>query len=411
MVATFLLAKQVLSILAFALVANAIAVPKVLEARNEAGFVALDFDVVKASPEGKEAAAFFSGRRLFKKSNVPVGLLNQGDTYAALVKVGSNKQEVLVSLDTGSSDFWVVDADAVCQAEVECKNDGVFNTSDSSTWQDLSSEFYIEYGDGTTSQGTWGKDSVELGGVTINGQQFGDVTNTSSVQGVLGIGYRAFEVNGADYDNVPLSLKNQGAIATNAYSLYLNEPGAKTGSIIFGGVDHEKYYGELSLEPITHPGVVPTIALSDITYDGTTAVSNNDQSVLLDSGTTVTYLTPSVASQIAAQAGAYWVDSADGGYYAIPCHADLTGNVTYAFAHGAEITVPLSEFVYANDVSANDGTNNCGWGIQPQLSEPQTVGILGANFLRHAYLVYNLDLNTISLAPVRYTTASNITSV
>ena len=37
--------------------------------------------------------------------------------------------------------------------------------------------------------------------------------------------------------------------------------------------------------------------------------------------------------------------------------------------------------------------------------------ILGDNFLRSAYIVYDLDDNEISLAQVKYTTASNIAAL
>ena len=70
----------------------------------------------------------------------------------------------------------------------------------------MNSPFSIEYGDGTTSQGTWYKDTIGFGGISITKQQFADVTSTSVDQGILGIGYKTHEAEG-NYDNVPVTLK------------------------------------------------------------------------------------------------------------------------------------------------------------------------------------------------------------
>ena len=99
----------------------------------------------------------------------------------------------------------------------------------------MGTPFYIGYGDGSSSQGTLYKDTVGFGGASITKQVFADITKTSIPQGILGIGYKTNEAAG-DYDNVPVTLKNQGVIAKNAYSLYLNSPNAATGQIILVGL-------------------------------------------------------------------------------------------------------------------------------------------------------------------------------
>jgi hypothetical protein len=98
-------------------------------------------------------------------------------------------------------------------------------------------------------------DTFRFGGQTIKNQQFGIGYVSSSPEGILGIGYTLNEVAvaraGLDpYPNLPQKLVNDGTISTNAYSLWLNDLDSSTGSILFGGVDTDKFHGELKTLPI-----------------------------------------------------------------------------------------------------------------------------------------------------------------
>ncbi|KAG5421404.1 SAP8 [Candida metapsilosis] len=401
MVAIITLTRQVLLTIALALLAQGAAVPEAAKRDDSTpGFIALDFDVIK-KPLNLTKALLHE-----KRDSISLSLINEGPSYAAKVSVGSNKQEQTVVIDTGSSDFWVVDSNAECAPKVDCKSSGTFDPSSSSSYKNLGDDFFIGYGDGSTSQGTWGKDTVVINGVSITGQQLADVTQTSVNQGILGIGYTSNEAikdeygqqTIQNYDNVPVTLKKQGKIKTNAYSLYLNSPTAETGTIIFGGVDNAKYSGSLISEQVTSSNQL-TISLSSIDVEGQSFSFGQD--ALLDSGTTLTYLPSSIAAQIASKVGAYLVQvSRDESLYFIDCNTDTSGSTTFNFGNGAKITVPNSEYVYSND----DGT--CLWGVQESRDS-----ILGDNFLRHAYLLYNLDANTVSIAQVKYTSDSNISAV
>ncbi|KAI5955868.1 SAP8 [Candida jiufengensis] len=401
--------KGVLATIALALFAQGAVIPNELETRDDSpGFVSLDFDVIQRPLNISETAKFIAqlNRQDKRSSPIPLSLINEGSSYAAKITVGSNSQPQTVIIDTGSSDLWVVDSSAKCAANVNCKSSGTFNPSTSSTWQNINAQFAIGYGDGSSSTGKWGKDTVAFGGVSITGQQLGDVTQTSVNQGILGIGYKGNEAitdaNGyqdiSNYNNVPITLKNQGKIRTNAYSLYLNSPSASSGQIIFGGVDNAKYSGSLITEQVTQPGTALFVNLNTLVYNGQTKQISGD--VLLDSGTTLTYLSQDVAANIANQAGAYWQTFSDGsGVYLISCSASTSGSAVFNFDNGAKITVPLSEFIFQSG-------SQCVFGVQPS-----NTNILGDNFLRHAYLLYNLDANTVSIAQVKYTTASSIAAV
>ncbi|CAK9439936.1 uncharacterized protein LODBEIA_P40360 [Lodderomyces beijingensis] len=402
MVSVFSLSKNALTALAFAVLAQGIAIPEGLDIaqgldRRSPGFVSLDFNVVRKPLKVNSTVAHSKDG---KRQYVPLSLIDEGGSYASQISVGSNKQPQTVVIDTGSSDLWVVDINAECHNNVTCKSHGTFDPKESLTWHSLGTQFSIEYGDQSTSEGTWGKDTVGFGGISITGQQFADVNSTSVAQGILGIGLDTLQASTTSYPNVPVTLKNQGIISKNAYSLYLNEPGSSTGTIIFGGVDHAKYYGNLIYEEVTLLTRL-TIALMRIIYDGTT-YDNSAGNVLLDSGTTLSYLSPDLVNQIANRAGAYWVQPLHGGgHYQIDCDANLPGDFVFNFALGAKISVPSSELIYKND----DG--KCLFGLQPESGGE----VLGDNFLRHAYLLYDLDDLTVGIAQVKYTSESNISAV
>jgi hypothetical protein len=85
--------------------------------------------------------------------------------------------------------------------------------------------------------------------------QFGIIYNTTLQEGVSGVGYPGIEgqvgnLGDQPYPNLPSLLVSQGYIESRAYSVYLNdEHNAAGGTLLFGGVDTEKYYGDLVAVP------------------------------------------------------------------------------------------------------------------------------------------------------------------
>ncbi|CAI5756317.1 unnamed protein product [Candida verbasci] len=346
--------QNIFSSIAFAVLAQSAVIPNdtsLLNQTNSTGFVTLDFDVVR-KPLNSTAIA----QHPIKRRSIPLQLSNDGTQYLAKLTVGSNKQSNTVIVDTGSSDLWFIDSNAKCEGEDNnCKASG--------------------------SSGTWGKDTVGIGSVSIK-QQFGEVSDTSVEERILGIGFTASEFSDTKYPNVPVTLKTY-----------------KTGTIIFGGLDTAKYSGKLIAETITRNTDL-TIELNSLNYNGQTVSINQD--ALPDSGTTLTYLPANVVKSLAKKAGATSETDSDGNVtWHVPCKSSTSGNAVFSFPNGAQITVPLSEFV----IDEGDGT--CNWGIQ----QADDIILLGDNFLRHAYTVFNIDAKTISIAQVKYSTTSNIVSI
>ena len=127
---------------------------------------------------------------------INVKLDNEETLYFMNVSIGTPAQDLRLHIDTGSSDLWVNTATSeLCTASGDvCSASGTYAANSSSTYQYLNGEFNITYVDNTGSSGDYVSDVVKLGGVTLQNQQFGIGYESSSQEGVLGIGYPTNEV-------------------------------------------------------------------------------------------------------------------------------------------------------------------------------------------------------------------------
>ncbi|KAI5863095.1 acid protease [Durotheca rogersii] len=326
-------------------------------------------------------------------------------------------------LDTGSSDLWVnTDGSRLCaQTSRPCAYGGTYNANESSTYGYVGSWFNISYVDGSGASGDYVTDTITIGSSTLTDFQFGVGYRSTSEQGILGIGYAANEVQVGrarldPYENLPLKMVSSGQIPRNVYSLWLNDLDSSTGSILFGGVDSAHYTGALLTLPVQANGGIFAeflITLTSLVLGNITITDNRALAVLLDTGSSLTYLPDDVVERIYQEVGAQYDSSAGAAY--VPCALeDRTDTLDFDFG-GPRIAVEMNELVldlitasgrrptFANGVSA------CLFGIAPAGTG---TNVLGDTFLRSAYAVYDLDRNEISIAQTRFnTTESNIQEV
>ena len=127
--------------------------------------------------------------------------------------------------------------------------------------------------------------------------------------------------------------------------------------------------------------------------------------VLLDSGTTISYFTRSIARNILYAIGAQVkFDSAGNKVYVADCKT--SGTVDFQFGNNLKISVPVSEFLFQTYYTSGKPFPKC----EVRIRESED-NILGDNFLRSVYIVYDLDDKKISMAPVKYTSESNIVAI
>lgn len=107
--------------------------------------------------------------------------------------------------------------------------------------------------------------------------------------------------------------------------------------------------------------------------------SNFERSVLIDSGSTYTYLDADIVATIANALGAFQDEQ---GVYRVPCdRRDLDGSVNFGFNFfNIIIRVNYADFIV-------DFDSYCALGVQPTDSKNPT-WILGTSFIRAAYRKY-----------------------
>ncbi|RJE18235.1 protease [Aspergillus sclerotialis] len=366
------------------------------------------------------------GRDRLRRRNgqtVGQGLDNEKSLYFCNITIGTPGQHLRLVLDTGSSDLWCNAADStLCSSPGDhCGVSGSYDAKSSSTYTHISTDFNISYADGTGAAGEYVSDTLHIGDVSIKDFQFGLGQTSDSPEGVLGIGYTSNEVqvvinNKDTYPNLPQAMVKDGLINSNAYSLWLNDLDANTGSILFGGVDTEKYHGKLETLPVQKVNGEYSqliIALTGVTFSSASSrhrysTSALPTAVLLDSGSTLTYLPNSLVEDIYKDLPIVY-DSLSGAGY-VPCNLINDNiNITYTFS-SPEITVNIKELIInAGDLYFRDGTRACVFGIAPA---GRSTAVLGDTFLRSAYVVYDLANNEISLANTNFdSTSSNILEI
>lgn len=345
--------------------------------------------------------------RLLRKRDgtVTASLTNEETLYFMTVSIGTPSQELKLHIDTGSSDLWVNSGESsLCRSAGDaCGGAGTYSANSSSTYQYVNSDFNITYVDGTGAEGDYAADKVSFAGISLQPQIFGIGYDSTSQEGVLGIGYpineAAVKAGFESYPNVPENMVNSGIIKTNAYSLWLDDIDASTGQIVFGGVNTAKFSGELATLPIIPQGDVYAefvIALTAIGMDGNAGSLASDQNIgaLLDSGSSLMYLPQDVANKIYNELGATY--QSDSGFAVVDCGlANQDKTVDFTFS-SPTISVPMSELVIPNG-------NECILGI----GISSGTAILGDTFIRSAYIVYDLSNNEISIAQTDFTSTSD----
>jgi hypothetical protein len=105
------------------------------------------------------------------------------------------------------------------------------DSSKSSTFVDVErGGFNISYVDGSGSSGDYFQDTLVISGATLKNFEMGLGLSTTIPYGLVGIAYADSEANvdtgnGTQYPNLVDAMVNQGIIATQAYSLWLDDMG------------------------------------------------------------------------------------------------------------------------------------------------------------------------------------------
>jgi len=190
---------------------------------------------------------------------------------------------------------------------------------------------------------------------------------------------------------------DQGIINTKAFSVALGPSSQNNGGlVIFGGLDTKKYSGKL----VTLPNLPPQagenglarywVQLDSVGFTkssgGSNTYSNSKTPIVIDSGSSYSYLPSSVITKLASDFGGQ-MDS--DGNTEVPCSVlNQAGSVDFTFG-AITIKVPYKEFIRQLDA------NTCIMGAMAADDTP----LLGDTFMRSAYVVFDQTNKQISMAP------------
>lgn len=298
---------------------------------------------------------------------------------------------------------------AQVSAVVDCSTLAFYDPSKSSNYTNLHDEFYISYMDNTFAQGVASSDTLVLGNYTLHDFRFflADAGNSSDY--VFGIGPWSSESSAKGYNNLPLALYAAKQISRVLYSVYLNDISAASGEILFGAIDYGKFEGQLALLPINNyanelsPDSL-AVTLSGISLNNskgsTSALVTARKAVVLDTGSSQTYLPDYAFSQLGAAELFYDTDIES---YIYNCGKIKDYSLVFNFT-GSVFNIPLSTFgqnltQYNDQVLKGKGDKTlskyCVLNISPSTDDSIT---LGDSFLRYFYVVYDLERLQIGLA-------------
>nr|UBX89742.1 aspartic protease-like protein GME2463 [Starmerella bombicola] len=304
------------------------------------------------------------------KREVSGQIRNERFLYTIGFSLGNDQKQTCV-LNTNSSEIWVYNSQTQAASS--------YNPSEA---QLVSDNFNLVFRDGTKAQGALYKDKLTMDGVTVDAT-FG-VSNTynwDTKWGSFGIGPRAEKNScstaGDAETSYPFALKNAGKIEAAAYSLVMGKKDRWNGVALFGAVDATAYQGKLQLlDNQADDAIVVKFSVDGVPYTGE-----------IDPGSAYTFLPEDIVGRLANAAHAKWDDRSKS--YNVQTWSD---NLTLTIRFGdIEIVLRSKELLSPNDQFGSSYTLTV---------KPQRDGkiILGDNFLRSAYTVYDLERNQVAIA-------------
>ncbi|KAM0252681.1 hypothetical protein ACHAP5_000973 [Fusarium lateritium] len=383
---------------------------------------------------------------LDKRDTLTITGLNNitGGGYYGQFQIGTPGQNISFHLDTGSSDTWVnsVDTDLCTKKSLQeltgpCL--ATFDPDKSSTYKLVDQDaFNITYLDTRRILGDYFNDTVTIDGKSIKKQQLGLAVKSVSPTGIMGLGFSTGVAGNKTYPAIVENMMSQGLIERAAYSLWLNDLNSEEGTVLFGGIDTEKFVGKLTTLPLVPvlPGRNITTFSVSLKGLGVTMPKGqdsveldtfqNDTITIVDSGATACQMPDSQTEAIYKAFDVISIKDVNTPFVDCAYGEDKGKGITFDFKFdGKTIAVPMKEMIINAFEEQQDVFKDplvaplfkgwegvCMFGISPISNygiSSGTLTLLGDTFLRSAYVVYDLTNEQLGMAEANHrTTKSSI---
>ncbi|ELR62038.1 hypothetical protein M91_12573, partial [Bos mutus] len=308
--------------------------------------------------------------------------------YVGNITIGTPPQEFQVVFDTGSSDLWVPSDFCTSPA---CSTHVRFRHFQSSTFRPTTKTFRIIYGSGRM-KGVVAHDTVRIGNLVSTDQPFGLSMAEYGLEsrrfdGILGLNYPNLSCSGA----IPIfdKLKNQGAISDPVFAFYLSKDKREGSVVMFGGVDHRYYKGELNWVPLIRAGDW-IVHVDRITMKREVIACSDGCAALVDTGTSLIQGPGRVIDNIHKLIGA----TPRGSKHYVSCSVVNTLPSIIFTINGINYPVPAPAYIL------KDSRGYCYTTFKEQRVRRSTESwLLGDVFLRLYFSVFDRGNDRIGLAP------------
>ncbi|KAJ3263690.1 hypothetical protein HDU77_010235 [Chytriomyces hyalinus] len=193
-----------------------------------------------------------------------IPLINYGsNSFFVRLRIGSNKQEFSLDIDTGSSFMWV--------PSVSCNpcagSNPRFNYSKSASFKNLNNftVHKLQYGTGSVN-GFDGQDTVQWDTYTIENQPLLVTTSQDSVMrmalgtygdGILGLAFEDGLKQGF-HETIMYNLASKNMLPQNIFSIWMNQsdtgtetaPSSSSGQLVLGAPHTSLYWGSFKFFPV-----------------------------------------------------------------------------------------------------------------------------------------------------------------
>ncbi|KAL2100647.1 hypothetical protein ACEWY4_002408 [Coilia grayii] len=321
--------------------------------------------------------------------------------YYGVMSIGTPPQEFKVLFDTGSSNLWVPSVHCSF-LDIACWMHHRYNSRKSSSYVKNGTKFAIKYGRGSLS-GFISQDVVNLAGVNVPGQQFGEAVQQPGIvfavarfDGVFGMGYPTISVE--KVTPVFDQMMSKKLLPQNIFSFYLNRnPQAPVGGeLMLGGVDKQYYEGELHYVNVTRKAywqikmdAVEVGSQLTLCKGGCQAILDTGTSLLVGPSEEVRSLHKTIGA-LPLLMGEYWIECSK-----IPNLPVVSFNV------GGKLFNLTGEDYVLQETQM--GAKVCLSGFMA-LDVPPPAGplwILGDVFIGRYYTVFDRDQDRVGLAPAK----------
>ncbi|KAA8652692.1 hypothetical protein EYZ11_007965 [Aspergillus tanneri] len=360
-------------------------------AQSRKGFTVNQLSRPAASPKTINLPAMYARYLSKYGAKVPQSVKEAAEKGSAITKPEQYDSEYLtpvkiagstlnLDFDTGSADLWVFSSELPADEQTGhsiYKPGGNSTKLNGASWQ-------ISYGDGSSASGDVYKDTVNIGGVTANGQaveaaskisqQF---TQDKNNDGLLGLAFSSINtVKPKPQTTFFDTVKSQLDSPLFAVTLKYHAPGTYD----FGFIDKSKYTGEIAYAKVDNSqGFWQFTADGYGVGDGQT--NSNSITGIADTGTTLILIDDTVVEDYYKNVDGAKQDQQAGGYV-FPCSTELPNFTVVIGSYKA--VVPGKHINYA---PVQEGSQSCFGGIQSNSGLGFT--IFGDVFLKSQYVVFD----------------------